>query len=109
MEKLHKIKVALFFGYTGTGYHGIQKMVGYPTIEGVLEEAMYKAGMISERNYGQLKKIGWARASRTDKGVHAAFNAVSLKLQLKSKYLDLPKDQKFEQGSGDGVFFTYIY
>jgi hypothetical protein len=36
-------------------------------LEGELEEALYKAGLISPLNYGSLRKVGWSRSSRTDK------------------------------------------
>jgi tRNA pseudouridine38-40 synthase len=45
------------------------------------------AGMISEENFGDLKKSGWSRASRTDKGVHAVVNAINLKIQVSEKFL----------------------
>lgn len=38
-------------------------------IEGELETAIFKVGGIRESNYGNLYKVGWARSSRTDKGV----------------------------------------
>lgn len=38
-------------------------------IEGELEKAIFKAGGIRDSNFGDLHKIGWARSSRTDKGV----------------------------------------
>lgn len=38
-------------------------------IEGELEIAISKAGGIRDSNFGNLHKIGWARSSRTDKGV----------------------------------------
>lgn len=38
-------------------------------IEGELEKAIFKAGGIRDSNFGNLYKIGWARSSRTDKGV----------------------------------------
>ena len=38
------------------------------TIEDVLEVALHAAGAISDANAGDLHKIGWSRASRTDKG-----------------------------------------
>lgn len=47
-------------------------------IEGELEVAIYKAGGILESNYGDLHKIGWARSSRTDKGVSFFFFFKSL-------------------------------
>ena len=58
------------------------------TIEAVFEDALYKAGMIRESNYGNLEKIGWARCSRTDKGVHAVRNVVSAKCEIQLDDID---------------------
>lgn len=83
-----KRRVALVLGYVGTNYSGLQKSETGPgeadvvTIESVLEKALFDSGYIRESNYGDLEKIGWARCSRTDKGVHAARNVVSAKLEL---------------------------
>jgi tRNA pseudouridine38-40 synthase len=41
------------------------------SIEEELEKAFYQMKCISEYNYGDLKKISWTRATRTDKSVHA--------------------------------------
>ena len=108
MKKLHKVKLAVFFGYSGKGYHGMQKVVGIPTIEGVLEEAFYKAGMISENNYGNLKKLGWSRGSRTDKGVHASFNSIALKLMLSSKFIDSIEDILTGEKKGKILFILIL-
>ena len=56
------------------------------TVEEEIEKTLHKLGMVSEFNYGDLKKIGWNRATRTDKGVHALANVISLKIQLKDEY-----------------------
>lgn len=47
-------------------------------IEGELEVALYKAGGIRDSNFGDLHKIGWARSSRTDKGVSFFFSVPHL-------------------------------
>lgn len=52
-----------------------------------MEKALFEAELITEQNYGDLHKLGWKRASRTDKGVHAAINAVSCRLIIKDIYL----------------------
>lgn len=52
------------------------------TIEGDLFTAFVKAGAISKANANDPKKSGLVRCARTDKGVHAAGNVVSLKLQI---------------------------
>jgi len=84
-----KRRVAMVMGYVGTKYYGLQKVEGQPegappvvTIEATLEKALFDAGYIKESNFGDLDKIGWARCSRTDKGVHAARNVVSAKIEL---------------------------
>lgn len=43
-----------------------------PTIEAALQRALASAGVISAANSTDLRKIGWSRAARTDRGVHAA-------------------------------------
>lgn len=50
------------------------------TIEGDLFNAFVKAGAISKANADDPKKSSLVRCARTDKGVHAAGNVVSLKL-----------------------------
>lgn len=69
-------------GYSGTGYNGmqIQSNPNIKTIEGDLFEAFVKAGAISPENATDIKKNGFMRAARTDKGVHAAGNVISCKL-----------------------------
>lgn len=36
-----------------------------------MEKALFAIGGIADYNFGDLKKIGWNRATRTDKRVHA--------------------------------------
>ena len=86
-SKFHKLRVSLFFGYNGKAYHGLQKANGVPTVEEALEKAIYDAKFIAETNYGDLKKIGWSRGSRTDKGVHACLNTVTCKLLISDAYV----------------------
>lgn len=72
-------------GYIGTDYRGLQKQLdqhSLSTIEGELEIAIYKAGGIRDSNFGNLHKIGWARSSRTDKGVHSLATMISLKMEI---------------------------
>ncbi|CAN6661023.1 tRNA pseudouridine synthase 1 [Trichomonascus vanleenenianus] len=75
-----KRKVGVLIGYCGTGYHGMQVNPPMKTIEGDLFAAFVKAGAISKDNADDPKKSSFMRAARTDKGVHAAGNVVSLKL-----------------------------
>ena len=84
--KLPKRKYAIIHGYFGQDYSGNTKNPGVHTVEEELENALYKEKFISPCNYGNLKKINWMRASRTDKGVSAIMNVVSVKLH---KYPDV--------------------
>ncbi|KAG5419861.1 PUS1 [Candida metapsilosis] len=99
-ERKPKRKCAVMIGYCGTGYNGlqIQNEPGVKTIEKDLYEALYKAGAISLENSLDLKKSGFQRTARTDKGVHAAGNVVSLKMiiedpELKTKINEHLPDQ----------------
>ncbi|GAA5834760.1 hypothetical protein JCM11251_003656 [Rhodosporidiobolus azoricus] len=80
--KLPKKKVAVLIGYNGLGFKGSQHNPGQPTIEGEFFKAFVKAGAISEDNASNPQKVSLARAARTDAGVHAAINVISLKMIL---------------------------
>ncbi|CUM62611.1 uncharacterized protein PRCAT00000165001 [Priceomyces carsonii] len=86
-ERKPKKKVACMIGYCGTGYNGmqIQNNPDVKTIEGDLFQAFSKAGAISPENADDLKKNGFMRAARTDKGVHAAGNVISCKLIIEDE------------------------
>ncbi|KAH8594949.1 pseudouridine synthase [Bisporella sp. PMI_857] len=75
-----KKKVAVMIGYAGSGYKGMQINDKEKTIEGDLFSAFVKSGAISKANADDPKKSSLVRCARTDKGVHAAGNVISLKL-----------------------------
>lgn len=77
-----KRKVAVYMAYVGEGYRGMQHNPGSKTIEGELMHAMVKAGAVSEENSDAFEKVNWKRAARTDKGVSAVGNVVSLRMTL---------------------------
>ncbi|KAJ5988479.1 TRNA pseudouridine synthase [Penicillium waksmanii] len=79
-ERRPKKKVAILMGYSGTGYFGMQLNENQRTIEGDLFAALVSAGAISKANAEDPKKSSFVRCARTDKGVHAAGNVVSLKM-----------------------------
>ncbi|KAI0200660.1 pseudouridine synthase [Astrocystis sublimbata] len=79
-ERRPKKKVAVMIGYAGTGYHGLQINHDLKTIEGDLFAAFVAAKAISKANADDPRKSSFLRCARTDKGVHAAGNMVSLKL-----------------------------
>ncbi|OCF75536.1 tRNA pseudouridine(38-40) synthase [Kwoniella mangroviensis CBS 8886] len=79
--RLPKRRCALLVGYCGTGYHGMQIQThGSETIEGDVFAALVKAGAISADNANDHRKSDVQRAARTDAGVHAAGNCISLKM-----------------------------
>ncbi|RKF58117.1 tRNA pseudouridine synthase 1 [Erysiphe neolycopersici] len=79
-ERKPKRKVAVMIGYAGTGYKGMQINAEEKTIEGDIFKAFVAAGAISKANADDPKKSSLVRCARTDKGVHAAGNVISLKL-----------------------------
>ncbi|KAI9796610.1 MAG: tRNA pseudouridine synthase 1 [Piccolia ochrophora] len=100
-ERRPKRKVAVMLGYSGSGYKGMQLWVLLPlmrpplleflrlmvysntkekTIEGDLFAAFVASGAISKANSDDPKKSSFVRCARTDKGVHAAGNVMSLKM-----------------------------
>jgi len=100
-ERKPKRKVAVMISYCGSGYKGMQLNPPFKSIEGDLFEAFVQAGAISRANSNDPKKVfplrtpgigggggggligtksSFVRCARTDKGVHAAGNVVSLKL-----------------------------
>lgn len=76
-----KRQSALLIGFCGSGYSGMQiQPDGIKTIEGTLFNALVKAGAVSQDNADDPVKVNLARAARTDAGVHAAGNVVSIKM-----------------------------
>ncbi|KAL1603213.1 tRNA pseudouridine synthase 1 [Nothophoma quercina] len=84
-ERRPKRKVAVMVGYSGTGYKGMQIDNKQKTIEGDLFKAFVAAGAISKANADDPKKSALVRCARTDKGVHAAGNIISLKLIIEDE------------------------
>jgi tRNA pseudouridine38-40 synthase len=77
---LPKRKFAIIHGYNGHNFCGNQKNPDVRTVEEEMEKTLHNLGFISDCNFGVLQKIGWMRASRTDKKVSAIMNVVSCKL-----------------------------
>lgn len=61
----------MIVGYNGIDFHGSQKNKGVRTVEEEIEKALYKNNLIAKHNFGDLNKIAFSRATRTDKRVHA--------------------------------------
>ncbi|XP_021500573.1 pseudouridylate synthase 1 homolog isoform X1 [Meriones unguiculatus] len=84
-RKLPKRKIVLLVAYSGKGYYGMQRNQGssqFRTIEDDLVSALVQAGCIPENHGTDMKKMSFQRCSRTDKGVSAAGQVVSLKVRL---------------------------
>ncbi|XP_062511886.1 pseudouridylate synthase 1 homolog [Corticium candelabrum] len=92
-NKEKRRKVALFLSYIGSGYNGMQKNPGVRSIEEDLIVALSKAGTITDECREKLDKMNFQRCARTDKGVSAAVNVVSLKMLVKENALDLINSQ----------------
>lgn len=90
-DKIKKSKVALLLTYSGAGYSGKLSLFNSSgmqsqknsadtlTIEKDLHSAFEKSGVVSFANADDPKKYNFVRACRTDKGVSASGNVVSLK------------------------------
>ena len=84
-------KIALKFSYAGAGYGGLAWQAGatpLPTVEGVLFAALAKARLVDPE--GGLEGCGWERCGRTDRGVSAAGQVVSLYVRSSNRRLSAP-------------------
>uniref|UniRef100_A0A1I8GSH1 Pseudouridylate synthase 1 homolog n=1 Tax=Macrostomum lignano TaxID=282301 RepID=A0A1I8GSH1_9PLAT len=75
-------KAILMLMYSGSGYYGMQRNTGFDTIEGALFDSLLAGGHITEEEYLSPGKLQFQRASKTDKGVSALAQVVSMKLNL---------------------------
>ncbi|XP_047494143.1 tRNA pseudouridine synthase A-like isoform X1 [Penaeus chinensis] len=73
-------KYAILLSYSGKGYLGMQRNPGYRTIEDDLLNAMLHADLVTEEGCTCPQLFNFQRAARTDKGVSAARQVVSIKL-----------------------------
>lgn len=79
-ERIKRKKFAILLGYCGKNYYGMQRNPGMRTIEEELLSAMKAESWISEEGYTAPQQAGYQRAARTDKGVSAARQCVSVKI-----------------------------
>lgn len=52
---------------------------------------------------GELKKAGWGRGARTDKGVHALSNGITVKLAINEELLGAGSQETKEAHNGEEV------
>uniref|UniRef100_A0A8D0L7D8 Pseudouridylate synthase 1 homolog n=1 Tax=Sphenodon punctatus TaxID=8508 RepID=A0A8D0L7D8_SPHPU len=94
-KKLQKRKIVLLMAYSGKGYYGMQRNMGssqFKTIEDDLVSALIRSGCIPENHGEDMKKMSFQRCARTDKGVSAAGQIVSLKVWLINNILQKIND-----------------
>lgn len=80
-DRVKRKKCLILMGYSGVNYCGMQRNPEVATIEGELMSAMLKHGWITEEGYKCPQQAFFQRAARTDKGVSAARQIVSVKLR----------------------------
>ena len=78
----NKKRYAIMMGFCGEAYKGMALNPGVRTIEEELIRALGKTKLIRPDNAKDIKKLGFQRASRTDKGVSAARQIVSCNLHM---------------------------
>eukprot|EP00520_Triparma_pacifica_P003596 CAMPEP_0118648626 /NCGR_PEP_ID=MMETSP0785-20121206/9260_1 /TAXON_ID=91992 /ORGANISM="Bolidomonas pacifica, Strain CCMP 1866" /LENGTH=511 /DNA_ID=CAMNT_0006540839 /DNA_START=33 /DNA_END=1565 /DNA_ORIENTATION=- len=88
-RKYPKRKLAFLVGFCGKNYQGMQMNNNSKSIQAELEKAFFESELLSEANYGYPKKCGWSNSARTDKGVHAAAQVISARLNVPTPDEDL--------------------
>lgn len=81
VDRVKRRKSLILLGYSGVNYSGMQRNPDVPTIEEELLKTMLKHGWINEESYKLPQQAFFQRAARTDKGVSAARQVVSIKLR----------------------------
>lgn len=97
-DRIKRNKFCLLMGYSGKNYFGMQRLQLKESIEEELLLAMRKHKWITEQAFKQPRMVEFKRAARTDKGVSAARQCVSLELRkIIFMLLDLAKIKTFYQ------------
>jgi tRNA pseudouridine38/39 synthase len=98
-SKHPKRKIALKFCYSGWEYCGLAYQTGatqLPTVEAVLLEALSKARLIDHEK--GMEGCGWEKCGRTDRGVSAAGQVISLWLRSAVGNVEKGKGKQKEVG-----------
>lgn len=80
-DRVKRRKCCMLLGYSGVNYFGMQRNPDTKTIEEDLLVAMLKNKWITDEGFKMAQIIQFQRAARTDKGVSAARQCVSLKIR----------------------------
>lgn len=81
-DRVKRRKALVLLGYSGVNYCGMQRNPRVATIEEELQKAMLKHGWMNEEGFNNPQQAFFQRAARTDKGVSAARQCVSMKLRM---------------------------
>lgn len=81
VQRVKRRNHVIMLGYLGKDYYGMQRNPQMKTIEEDLVTALLKADLITMEHFENLRAINFQRAARTDKGVSAIGQIVSLKLR----------------------------
>ncbi|KAI0695287.1 tRNA pseudouridine synthase [Cerioporus squamosus] len=102
-----KRKIALKFTYNGIHYGGMeyQRDPALPTVEGVLFDALVHTRLVDRA--GGLEGCGWQRCGRTDKGVSASGQVVSL--WVRSTLGSKPRQRMKQRPPSSEVEFPYVF
>jgi tRNA pseudouridine38/39 synthase len=95
-------KVALKFSYAGAHYGGLAfqaKGTPLPTVEGTIYDALVHLKLIDPA--GGPEGCGWERCGRTDKGVSAAGQVVSL--WIRSAFTTKTEEGLNQEGEGESL------
>lgn len=87
VDRVKRRKSLILLGYSGVNYSGMQRNPDVATVEEELLKAMLKHGWINEEGYKLPQQAFFQRAARTDKGVSAARQVVSVKLRKKRQQI----------------------
>lgn len=79
-ERVRRRKGAVLLGYSGVNYCGMQRNISVSTIEEELLKAFLKHKWITDECFDQPQQLMFQRCARTDKGVSAARQLISLKI-----------------------------
>lgn len=94
-DRVKRRKYLMVLGYAGANYIGMQRNPDVNTIEEELLKAMFKNKMITEDSFNQPQYAHFQRAARTDKGVSAARQVISLKLRKQMNFSQMNFSVKF--------------
>lgn len=95
VDRVKRKKALVLLGYSGVKYFGMQRNPDVNTIEEELLKAMLKNNWITEEAFNNPQQCFFQRCARTDKGVSAARQVVSLKLRKTTRTIIFQSTNQF--------------